>query len=154
MPGPPEPPPANDRRAANQVLVGTVDLADERSRHLVLPGADHNRFGADGATATAVGAARRSGLVREQPDTFAVNGDVDVLELREQIRRELHLEHVFGVGREHVIDDDAAARAERCAVDVIPGMLRDVAGVGVVESTEAALQSPTAIQLIAAAAFR
>ena len=68
---------------------------------------------------------------------------------------ERHLEHVLAVGREHVVDDHAAARAVRRALDVIPRMLRHVARVACrCDRSAARCWSPTAMRLMSAAALR
>jgi hypothetical protein len=116
---------------ANQIFVRSFELAHERRGDPVLPGANHDRLGADNARPAAVGAAGGAGLVFDQRDAFAVDGDVDVLEARVAARVDRHLEDVFSVSREDVLDDHAAARAVRRTLEVIPGMLRQVTGVGV-----------------------
>ena len=67
----------------------------------------------------------------EQRHALAVDRDVDVLEARVVAVGERHLERVLAVGGEHVIDDHAAARAVRRALDVVPRVLRHVGLVGV-----------------------
>ena len=115
----------------NQVLVGAIDLAHERRRHALLSCADEDRLGPNGPSAAAVGAARRPGLVDEQRDARAVNGDVDVLESRIRSRDQVDFEDVLAIGRKHVVDHHAAAGAERRALDVVPWMLRDIPRAGV-----------------------
>ena len=116
---------------ANQVFVRTVEPSHERRGQALLPGADEHRLGAHGAAAAAVRSGRAAGgarLVQEQRDALAVDRHVDVLEPRVGAGVQRDLEDVFRVGRKHVVHDDAPARAVRGAVDVIPRMLRDVAG--------------------------
>ena len=115
----------------NQVFVGAVDLLDERGGDLVLAGLDENRLGAQRRLAAAVGAGDVDQLIRDQRDALAINRNVDVLEARVLARVEGHLELVFAVRGEDVVDDHAAARAERRARDAIPRVLRHVGRVGV-----------------------
>ena len=112
---------------ANQIFVRPVDPAHERGGDALLTGAHENRLGADRAAAAAVRAARGARLGLEQRDPLAVDRDVDVLEPRVRTRHQIDLEHVLAVGRKDVLDDHAAARPERRAFDVVPGVLRDVA---------------------------
>src|SRR4029077_9962584 len=105
---------------ANQVLVRGVDLAHERSRDSLLTGADQHRLGPDRTAAAAVGAARGARLVFEQGDPLAVDRDIDVLEPGVRPGDEIDLEHVLAIRREDVLDDHAAAGAERRAPDVVP----------------------------------
>ena len=111
---------------ANQVFVRTVDLLDERGGDLVLAGLDEDRLGAKRRLAAAVGAGDVDQLVLHQRDALAVDRNVDVLEAGVLARVERHLELVFTVGGEHVVDDHAAARAERRALDAVPRVLRHV----------------------------
>ena len=101
---------------------------DERRRHLVLPGAHEDWLGLERRLATAVGARHLRELVIQQRDALAVDRDVHVLEPRVLTRLEDQLKLVLRVGRKHMVDDNAAARAIRRAFDVIPGVLRQVAG--------------------------
>ncbi len=73
----------------------------------------------------------RAVLVLQQRHALAVDRDVDVLEARVVAVGERDLERVLAVGGKDVIDDHAAARAVRRALDVVPRMLRDVGLVGV-----------------------
>ena len=115
----------------NQVFVGAVGLAHERRRDALLAGADKHRLGPDRTAAAAVGAAGRARLVFEQGDPLAVDGDIDVLEPGVRPGDEVDLEHVLAIGREDVVDDHAAAGAERRALDVVPRVLRHIPRVGV-----------------------
>ena len=54
-------------------------------------------------------------LVADERDALAVDRDVDVLEPGIVAAGERHLERVLGVGREHVLGHQPAARAERRA---------------------------------------
>src|SRR5262249_3392533 len=93
----------------DQVFVRTIELADERRGDLVLTGLQENRLGAHGHGAATAGPAGRTGLVLDQRDALAVDRHVDVLEARVRSRHEIDLEDVLGVGRKHMIDDQAAA---------------------------------------------
>ena len=156
MPGPPDPPPANDQSCGRiRSSYGPSSLRTNAAATRCWPA--RTRIGSVriGARAAAVGAAGRAGLVLEQRDALAV--DRESMSSKRALSPELSvdLEHVLGVGREDVVDDHAAARAVRRALDVIPRVLRHVAGVGVGASRSAgALRSPTASRLIAAAALR
>ena len=92
---------------------------------------DQDRVGAHRYGAAAVGAARRAGLVLDQGDAFTVNRDIDVLVARVRSGHQIHFEHIFRVRRKDVLDDRAAARAVRRALDVIPRMLRHISGAAV-----------------------
>ncbi len=61
----------------------------------------------------------------EQSNPLAVHRDVDVLELRADAALDVDPEGVEAVGRKVVLADDAAARAVRRAVEMIPWVLRD-----------------------------
>ena len=115
----------------DQIFVRTVGALDECGRDLVLAGLDEHRIREERCRAAAVGGDLRTVLVGEQRHALAVDRNVDVLEARVVAVGERHFERVLAVGREHVIDDHAAARAVRRAFDVIPRVLRDVGLVGV-----------------------
>ena len=116
---------------ANQILVRTLNPPHERGRHTMLPSLDRNRLGPDAAAAATVSAARGPALVLEQRDPLAIDGDVDVFKPRVGSRNQRKLEHILRVGGKRVLDDDPAARAVRRAFKMIPGMLRDIARVGI-----------------------
>jgi hypothetical protein len=115
----------------DEIFVGALRAAHERRRDLVLAGTQHDRFRLDRIRPASVSTARRRRLVREQGDALAIDGDVDVFVARAIAAVEGDLEDIFAVGREHMIDDHPAARAVGRTLDMIPGMLRDVGGVGV-----------------------
>src|SRR5262245_66456902 len=115
----------------NQVLIRAVDLADERRGDALLAGADQHWLGPDRTAAAAVRAAGRARLVLEQGDALAVDGDIDVLEPCVRPGDEVDLEHVLAIGREDVLDDHAAARAERRTLHVVPWVLRHISRAGV-----------------------
>ena len=157
MPAPPEPPPANDQSCGRiRSSYGPSSCATNAAATLCWPALDEDRLGAHRRRAAAVGAACRSGLVLEQRDALAVDRDVDVFEARVRRRTStIDFEDVLAVGREHVVDDHAAARAVRRAVDVIPRVLRDVARRWCrSRRSPARCRSPTAMRLMSLAAFR
>ena len=65
-------------------------------------------------------------LEAEEADALPVDGDVDILEAGPLAEEGLDRDHVLPVHREVVGDDHPAARPVRRALDVIPGVLRDV----------------------------
>ncbi len=110
----------------DQIFVRAVAALDEGRRDLVLAGLDEHGIGEQRRRAAAIGGDLRTVLIREQRHTLTVDRNVDVFEARVVAVGEGHFEGVLAVGREHVIDDHAAARAIRRALDVIPRMLRHV----------------------------
>ena len=115
----------------DEVVVGTVDAADEGGGHLTLSGADEGRVGLDGRTAAEVGAAAGEGPGRQQRDGLSVDGNVHVLEAGAPATLDHGGEDVLAVGREIVGHHDSAAGAVGRAFHVLPGVLRAV-GRGVV----------------------
>ncbi len=129
MPGPPDPPPAYDQSCGRiEILVRPVGPPHERRGHALLSRAHQDRLGAHRHRAAPIGAAGRTGLVFDQGDTLAIDRDVDVFPSRVRARHQIDLEDVLRVVGKDIIDDHPAARAIRRAVDVVPRMLRDVAG--------------------------
>ena len=140
-----------DLRDARRSRVHVVDAVGAAA---VAP---HQRRGRDRAGARGDAQARRAASL--QRHARAVDGDIQIVDARARARRPAearparlaHLDVVLGVEREGVPDDDAAARAQRQAVDV--GVLRDVAGHpvrGAIEPDRGG--SPTASRLTRAAA--
>ena len=121
--------PAHKRPAGRleTVVVRPVDGANEGRRNLPLTRRDNDGWGLDrhrGATVV---------LQRELRDPFAVDGEVDVLEARALPEEGADGEDVVAVRRKVVRDDHAAARAVGGALDVIPSVLGDLDGVGVLD---------------------
>ena len=93
-------------RPSRRELEALHDLADRRRVRVVVRGLRRHQ---------------RHGRQREQRDALAVDGDLELLllgverHLLVQVARELGRDLVLGVGREVVLDQRAAARAERQA---------------------------------------
>ena len=102
------------------ILVGPVDLTDERRHYPVLTRSDDDRLRPDrNAPAPVV-------LEGQQRHAFAVDRKIDILEGRAPAEERLHLEHVRAVGREVVGDDDSATRPVGGAFELVPRVLRDL----------------------------
>ena len=157
MPAPPEPPPANDQSCGRiKILVRAFEPADERGRDPCCAGADQDRLGAHRHAAAAVGR-RRPGRSRTSAAPRARRRSRCRCPRSGRCRPTMiaQLEHVLAVGREDVVDHDAAARAVRRALDVIPRVLRHVARDWCrCRRRGGALRSPTAMRLMSPAAFR
>ena len=107
-------------RCLQAVLVRPLDRAHERRRDPALACPHEDRLGADRhRRASAV-------LKADEGAALPVDRDVDVLEAGPLTEERLDRKHVLPVHREVVGHDHAAARPVRRALDMIPGVLRDV----------------------------
>ena len=113
-------------RRLDQVVVGTVDAADEGGGHAALSGPDERRVGLDGRAAAEVGPTAREGPGSQQGDGLAVDGDVDILVTRAASALDHRGEDVLAVGRKIMGDHDAAASAVGRALHVLPSVLRSI----------------------------
>ena len=117
-----------------EVGVGPVLLPDERRRDPTLARADEDGVGELVPVRPEVRVAAQL-LHRNQGDPLPVDGDVHLGEALMVPCPERHLEDVFAVGGEMVIDHDAAAGAVGRALHMVPLVLglvgRDEVGLGV-----------------------
>ena len=125
----------------DQVFVRSVLPPDEGGGDPPGAGADEDGPGQGDHATPPVGAGPAVRVVGQERDPLAVDRDVDVLEPRVGAGGEGHPEGVFGVRRERVVHHQPAARAVGRALDVVPGVLREVlrVGVGVIHRLSAAL---------------
>src|SRR5262245_53579231 len=105
---------------AQAILVGTVYLANEGGGDVPLPRAHEEGLGSDrDGRRTAV-------LEAQESDALSVDREVDVLESGAVAEERLDREDVLPVGGEVVHHHDSAARSKGGAIQVIPGVLRDL----------------------------
>ena len=112
----------------DQIFVRPFGRLREGDGHLAL-----SRLHLDRLAADEVGAQRRVGgftvardaaIVAQQGHALAVDGDVEIFHRATDATADVQPEFVFTVGGERVQQHQTAARAVRCAVYMIPRMLR------------------------------
>ena len=109
----------------DEVFVRPLLALDEGRGDAVLSGPDEDRFRPDGREAAVIRPAAAPRVVEER-DALAIDRDVEVLHAGVGAGGEDEREGVLAVGREGVLHDHPAARAEGGPLDVVPRVLRDV----------------------------